>query len=126
MPLKFNVKELSSDEYPLDEKNIDPYAKKLFSQVFTGMQGRYTRLKIIKALVDDPSNVNQLSQRLDYDYKSIQRNIKILEENQIIEKTGGGYGDLYFVSDLLMKNLGALNVVLNKVDKKLNKKKTYI
>jgi len=126
MPSKFNVKELSSKEYPLDEKNIDPYAKKLFSQIFTGMQGRYTRMKIIKSLVDEPSNVNQLSEKLDYDYKTIQRNIKILKENQIIEKTGTGYGDLYFVSDLLMKNLGALNAVLNKVDKKLSRKKTYI
>jgi len=126
MPSKFNVKELSSKEYPLDEKNIDPYAKKLFSQIFTGMQGRYTRMKIIKALVDEPSNVNQLSEKLDYDYKTIQRNIKILKENQIIEKVGTGYGDLYFVSDLLMKNLGALNAVLNKVDKKLSRKKTYI
>ncbi len=126
MPTKFNVKELSSKENPLDEKNIDPYAKKLFSQIFTGMQGRYTRMKIIKALVDEPSNVNQLSQKLDYDYKTIQRNIKILEKNQIIEKAGTGYGDLYFVSDLLMKNLGALNAVLNKVDKKLSRKKTYI
>ena len=126
MPSKFNVKELSSKEYPLDEKNIDPDAKKLFSQIFTGMQGRYTRMKIIKALVDEPSNVNQLSQKLDYDYKTIQRNIKILEKNQIIEKAGTGYGDLYFVSDLLMKNLGALNAVLNKVDKKLSRKKTYI
>lgn len=126
MASRFNVKELSSKEYPLDEKNIDPYAKKLFSQIFTGMQGRYTRMKIIKALVDEPSNVNQLSQKLDYDYKTIQRNIKILEKNQIIEKAGTGYGDLYFVSDLLMKNLGALNAVLNKVDKKLSRKKTYI
>jgi len=126
MPTKFNVKELSSKEYPLDEKNIDPYAKKLFSQIFTGMQGRYTRMKIIKALVDEPSNINQLSQKLDYDYKTIQRNIKLLEENQIIEKAGTGYGDLYFVSDLLMKNLGALNAVLSRVDKKLSRKKTYI
>ena len=126
MPSKFDVKELSNGDYPIDEKNIDPYALKLFSQIFTGMQGRYTRMKIIKALVDEPLNVNQLSQRLDYDYKSIQRNVKILEENQIIEKAGSGYGDLYFVSDLLMKNLGALHVVLTKVDKKLSKKKNYI
>ena len=126
MATKFDVKELASAEYPMDEKNIDPYALKLFSQIFTGMQGRYTRMKIIKCLVDEPSNVNQLSQKLDYDYKSIQRNVKILEENQIIERAGSGYGDLYFVSDLLMKNLGALNAVLNKVDKKLSRKKAYI
>ena len=126
MERKIDVKDFQSDEFVLDEKNIDPYAKKLFSQVFTGMQGRFTRLKIIKSLIDEPSNVNQLSQKLDYDYKTIQRNIKILEKNQLIEKTGTGYGEMFFVSDLLLKNLSALDHVLQKVDKKLSKKKSYI
>ena len=130
MGRNIDVKDFQSDEFAFDEKNIDPYAKKLFSQIFTGMQGRYTRLKIIKALIDEPSNVNQLSQKLDHDYKTIQRNIKILEENQIIEKTGTGYGGIFFVSDLLLKNLSALDYVLQKadkrIDKKANKKKTYI
>ena len=126
MGRNIDVKEFQSDEFKFDEKNIDPYAKKLFSQIFTGMQGRYTRLKIIKALIDEPSNVNQLSQKLDYDYKTIQRNIKILEENQLIEKAGTGYGGMFFVSDLLLKNLSALDHVLQRVDKKLNKKKSYI
>ena len=126
MERKIDVKDFQSDEFVLDEKNIDQYAKKLFSQVFTGMQGRFTRLKIIKSLIDEPSNVNQLSQKLDYDYKTIQRNIKILEKNQLIEKTGTGYGEMFFVSDLLLKNLSALDHVLQKVDKKLSKKKSYI
>ena len=90
------------------------------------MQGRYTRLKIIKALNDEPSNINQLSQKLDYDYKTIQRNVRILEENQLIEKTGSGYGGMFFVSDLLLENLSALDQVLQKVDRKLSKKKSYI
>ena len=122
---KIKINELSED-YVFDEKNVDPYAKKLFTQIFTGMQGRYTRLKIIKALIDDPSNVNQLSQRLDFDYKTIQRNVKILEDNQLIEKTGNGYGGMFFFFFFLLKNLSALDQVLQKVDKKLNKKKAYI
>ena len=125
MTRKIDVKEFQNEEYPINEK-IDPYAKKIFSQVFTGMQGRYTRLKIIKALVDEPSNVNQLAQKLDYDYKTIQRNVKILEDAQLIERTGTGYGGIFFVSDLLLKNLSALDKVLEKVDKKLSKKKSYI
>ena len=125
MVRKISINELD-DKYVFDENNVDPYAKKLFAQIFTGMQGRYTRLKIIKALVDEPSNVNQLSQKLDYDYKTIQRNVRILEENQLIEKTGSGYGGMFFVSDLLLENLSALDQVLQKVDKKLSKKKSYI
>ena len=120
------AKEFQNGEYTIDRKNVDPYAKKLFAEIFTGMQGRYTRLKIIKALLDEPSNVNQLSQKLDYDYKTIQRNVRILEENQLIEKAGSGYGGIFFVSELFLKNLSALEQVLKKVDKKLNKKKSYI
>ena len=120
------AKEFQNGEYTVDRNNVDPYAKKLFTKIFTGMQGRYTRLKIIKALIDEPSNVNQLSQKLDYDYKTIQRNVRILEENQLIEKAGSGYGDIFFVSDLFLKNLSALEQVLERVDKKLNKKKSYI
>ena len=126
MTKKINVKEFETEDFLIDYQNIDPYAKKLFQEVFTGMQGRFTRLKIIKSLLDEPVNVNELSQKLQYDYKTIQRNIAILEKNQLIEKTGTGYGDLYFVSHLLMKNLGALDLVLNKVTIKLNKKKKYI
>lgn len=123
---KVEAKEFENGEYTIDNKNVDPYAKKLFAEIFTGMQGRYTRLKIIKSLIDEPTNVNQLAQKLDYDYKTIQRNIRILEENQLIEKAGTGYGGMFFVSELFLKNLSALEQVLKRVDKKLNRKKSYI
>ena len=121
-----DVSELVTEEFPIDEQRLDPYARKLFSQVFTGMNGRYTRMKIIKALVEEPSNVNQISKKLGYDYKSIQRNLKILQKNQLVESVGDRYGEMYFVSDLLMKNLKTLDGVLRGVDIKLNKKKTYL
>ena len=114
------------------EKNIqenektDPYVKKLFSEVFTGMQGRYSRLKIILALAEDPLNTFQLSKKLGNDYKSVQHNIKILEKNHLIEKVGNDYGGMFFISDLLSNNLPTLLKVIEKVDKKLNRKKTYI
>lgn len=107
-------------------KKLDPYVKKILSQVFTGMQGRYTRLKIILALSDVPMNTLQLSKKLGYDFKSIQRNLKILEKNNLIERIGGGYGDLFFLSELLNDNLLTLLEVIEKVDKRLNTKKVYI
>lgn len=116
----------------IKEKNIqenektDPYVKKLFSEVFTGMQGRYSRLKIILALAEDPLNTFQLSKKLGSDYKSVQHNLKILEKNHLIEKVGNDYGGMFFISDLLSNNLPTLLKVIEKVDKKLNRKKTYI
>lgn len=109
-----------------ENEKIDPYVKKLFSEVFTGMQGRYSRLKIILALAEDPLNTFQLSKKLGNDYKSVQHNIKILEKNHLIEKVGNDYGGMFFISDLLSNNLPTLLKVIEKVDKKLNRKKTYI
>jgi predicted transcriptional regulator len=104
----------------------DPHVIKLLSQVFTGMHGRYTRLKMVLALAEGPINTLQLSKELGYDYKSIQRNLMILEENDLIERAGKGYGDLFFLSELLNDNLPSLLEVIDKVDKRLNTQKTYI
>ena len=107
-------------------EKLDPYVKKLLSEVFTGMQGRYTRLKIILALAEDPSNTFQLSKKLGYDFKSVQHNIKILEKNNLIEKVGKNYATMFFISELMSSNLPTLLKVIEKVDKKLNTKKKYI
>ncbi len=108
------------------KEKSDPYVIKLLSPVFTGMQGRYTRLKIILALAEAPLNTPQLSKQLGYDYKSIQRNLKILEESHLVDRAGGGYGSMFFLSELLNSNLPTLLQVIEKVDKKLNTKKVYI
>jgi DNA-binding transcriptional ArsR family regulator len=118
------ISKLLSKDSTLDEK-IDPYVKKLFAKVFTGMNGRYTRLKIIKVLIEEPSNINQLSQKLGMEYKGIQHNMKILQTNYLVDVFGDGYGKMYFASELLMKNLKSLDAVLNKVDIEINKKKVY-
>ena len=46
----------------LDEIKEDPHMKKLFSSVFTGMSGRYTRMRIICAITEEPMNTLEISQ----------------------------------------------------------------
>ncbi len=123
---KSQLQKLIKEKNIQENEKTDPYVKKLFSEVFTGMQGRYSRLKIILALAEDPLNTFQLSKKLGNDYKSVQHNIKILEKNHLIEKVGNDYGGMFFISDLLSNNLPTLLKVIEKVDKKLNRKKTYI
>ncbi len=108
------------------KEKSDPYVIKLLSPVFTGMQGRYTRTKIILALAEAPLSTPQLSKQLGHDYKTIQRNLKILEESHLIDRAGGGYGSMFFLSELLEINLPTLLQVIEKVDKRLNTKKVYI
>ena len=105
----------------------DPHMKELFSSVFTGMSGRYTRMRIICAITEEPMNTLELSKKLEMDYKTIQHNIKVLESNSLIVREGEGYGDLFFPSDLISSNLPTLYKVIRKVEDKLDKsEKKYI
>lgn len=105
----------------------DPHLKELFSSVFTGMSGRYTRMRIVCAITEDPMNTREISKKLNLDYKTIQHNIKVLENNNLIVREGGGYGDLFFPSDLLSSNLPTLYKVIRNVEAKLEKtEKKYI
>jgi len=123
---KSRLKKLVEERKYEQKKKLDPYIVKLLSPIFTGMQGRYTRLKMILAIAEDPLNTLQLSKELGYDFKSIKRNLEILVENNLIERAGKGYGGMFFLSELMETNLPTLLHVIEKVDKRLSKKKTYI
>jgi len=110
-----------------EDIKIDKYVNQIFSSVFTGMSGRYTRLRIICAITGDPLNSMELSKILDLDYKTIQHNIEVLEKNNLIVRKGEGYGDMFFPSDLITSNLPTLYAVIRKVEVKLDRvKKKYI
>ncbi len=110
-----------------EDIKVDKHMNELFSSVFTGMGGRYTRLRIICAITEDPMNTLELSKKLDLDYKTIQHNIKVLEKNNLIVREGEGYGDMFFVSEIITSNLSTLYAVIRKVEAKLDKsEKKYI
>jgi len=65
---KSQLQKLVKEKNIQENEKTDPYVKKLLSEVFIGMQERYSRLKIILALAEDPLNTFQLSKKLGYDY----------------------------------------------------------
>ncbi len=110
-----------------EDIKVDEHMNELFSSVFTGMGGRYTRLRIICAITEDPMNTLELSEKLNLDYKTIKHNIKVLEENNLIVREGEGYGDIFFPSEIIPSNLPTLYYVIRKVEAKLDKpEKIYI
>ena len=110
-----------------DEIKVDPHMNELFTSVFTGMSGRYTRLRIICSITEIPMNTLELSKKLELDYKTIKHNIGVLEKNNLIIRQGAGYGDMFFPSDLISMNLPTLYNVIRKVEDKLDKsEKKYI
>jgi len=110
-----------------EDIKVDKHMKELFSSVFTGMGGRYTRLRIICAITEEPINTLELSKKLNLDYKTVQHNIEVMEKNNFIVREGTGYGDMFFVSELISLNLPTLYYVIRKVETKLDKaEKKYI
>jgi DNA-binding transcriptional ArsR family regulator len=110
-----------------EEIKEDPYMMGVFSSVFTGMGGRYTRMRILCAITEEPMNTRELSQRLKLDYKTVQHSIKVLESNNLIIREGEGYGDIFFPSETLSSNIPTLYKVIRKVEQKLDKPgKKYI
>ena len=110
-----------------DEIKEDPYVKQKFAAVFTGMSGRYTRMRILCTLTEFPANTQQLANMLKLDYKTVKHNIEVLEKNEFIVRTGDGYGDIFSPAEMISSNLPTLYKVIYEVEKKLERlDKKYI
>ena len=83
--------------------------------LFGGSKGAPNRIRIIDILREKPSNINQLSESLNLDYKGVQHHISVLEKNNLITKIGEKYGVLYFISDYLQYNLQAYEEIRSKI-----------
>lgn len=111
----------------LEDIKPNKHLSDVFSSVFTGMGGRYTRMRILCAITENPMNTLELSKKLELDYKTIKHSIDVLEKNGLVVREGHGYGDMFFPSEKISSNLPTLYTVIRKVEKKLAKsEKKYI
>ena len=108
------------------EKKPDKQTQKLLDYLFTSTRGGFTRLRIIMTLLDHPNNTHKLAQELDLDYKAVQHHMKVLEKNNMVSKIGEKYGAVYHLSTFLEVNIGALDLAIDKLNRKLNQKKVYL
>jgi predicted transcriptional regulator len=94
--------------------------KRVLWYLIAGSRGGTNRARIIKALHDRPYNVNQLSDELDLDYKTIKHHIKVLEDHNIIFNSSGEkkYGAMYFLSNSMEEKYPLFQEILSKMQKK--------
>ncbi len=74
---------------------------RLLWYVFAGSRGGATRSRIIMSLLEHPMNTNQLAKALGMDYKTIQYDLRVLQQHRYVI-TGEGYGKLWSPSKNLL------------------------
>ncbi len=82
-----------------------------------GTRGGLVRLKILLMIKESPHNTNELSKKLDLDYKSVQHHIRVLEKSGLIMSSKKKYGNEYKLSTLLESNKNILREILGNMGK---------
>lgn len=89
----------------------DPHTRRLIWFVFAASRGGPNRARLVRQIRESPANANQLAGRLGLDYKAVQHHLRVLEKNGMVERAGGRYGAVYFVSGLLEANIGSFDEI---------------
>lgn len=82
--------------------------------LISGSKGGLSRAKILYSLEKEPMNSHALSQKVKLDYKTVQHHLKVLSENQLVVKTGGRYGQVFFLSPELKENWSLFKKMFDK------------
>jgi len=84
----------------------DPFFKQLLVYLFAGSRGAEARVRIVFALKEKPSNINELAKLLGVYYKAIQYQIGVLYKNKLVETPQRGtYGAIYFLTPIMERHL---------------------
>ena len=96
--------------------------QRLLWWLFAGSAGGINRGRIIEEILEMPQNANSIAENLSLDYKTIKHHLGILEKNRLVTSTGGGYGKMYFPSQLLESNMKYFNEIWGRIGKNKIKK----
>ncbi|MDJ0270653.1 MAG: winged helix-turn-helix domain-containing protein [Aigarchaeota archaeon] len=78
--------------------------RNLFWYLLIASRGGSTRARLVRELMKEPANINQLAERLGMDYKTIKHHIEILAAHGLITAEGLRYNVVYFPSQILEDN----------------------
>lgn len=73
--------------------------KRVLWYLLGGTRGGPLRIRILRLIRQRPYNTNQIAEVLDIDYKTAQHHLEVLQENQVVSKTGDTYGAVFHPTD---------------------------
>jgi len=80
---------------------MDPM-KRLLYWLLEGTKGGPTRVQLLSLLSKKPMNMRQLALAAKLDYKTVEHHVGLLVKNSVLENSGNGYGQVYFISDIAL------------------------
>ncbi|MDA4128729.1 MAG: winged helix-turn-helix domain-containing protein [Thaumarchaeota archaeon] len=79
----------------------DPEFRRLLWYMLGGSRGGWNRARILHALRNQPTNMNQLAEKLGLEYRAVKHHVDILVKNSLVISRGEHYGMMYFLSPWL-------------------------
>jgi DNA-binding HxlR family transcriptional regulator len=76
----------------------DPELRRTLWFLLGGRRGGENRMRIILSIRARPSNMNQLANELQLQYKAVQHHVRVLERNSLVVSAGEKYGIVYMLS----------------------------
>jgi len=69
----------------------------------------------LRSINERPRNANRLAEELDLDYKTVRHHLEVLEENDVVTKSGDEYGVIYLPTDRAQHNWDTIEEIMIKM-----------
>lgn len=84
--------------------------------LLTATRGGENRVRLLRALSEQPKNANELAEELDLDYKTVRHHLDMLDDHGVIETSDEQYAKLHFLTDTFERNRETFEEIAATVD----------
>ena len=91
--------------------------KRTLMLYIAGTRGGSVRLKILMLIDKKPRNINEISEELGLDYKTVQHHIRVLQKSGLVSSLKRKYDNEYSLSELLKVHKDVLKDISDNMGK---------